>query len=366
MSGAVGSVFDGMYLHGSREFAIHPTNPGGGKASRVSDAFEGGAAPKMVTLLKGQDLNLRREAMFSMVRYTKANPKNIVKCVEAGAVKCLVEHLSDRDAVLRRHACKLLSLLSGTKIGLEDVLYENGIAALLAHLDDADAQCRQEVYSALVELTRHPEGAKKVHEARGIPALVKKCRVDVYKEIEPLVLQTLHQCLNTDESQMEALLIDGMVVMTKLLTRETAEGEPDNVIRTWAAKNIQQLSIAYAAKPKVIESGALRELGKLLRCDDKELKLAATNALMSASIDIKAKQICLEMDAVAPLIKDLSDYSNGPQIIASIKTLENIAEQSRPMVSDALTALIALESDHPSGLIRKYATDCIAMIRWSP
>jgi hypothetical protein len=49
MSGAVGSVFDGMYLHGSREFAIHPTNPGGGKASRVSDAFEGGAAPKMVS-----------------------------------------------------------------------------------------------------------------------------------------------------------------------------------------------------------------------------------------------------------------------------------------------------------------------------
>jgi hypothetical protein len=81
-----------------------------------------------------------------MVRYTKANPKNIVKCVEAGvhsipwnavasctvveyivhryaemhastgAVKCLVEHLSDRDAVLRRHACKLLSLLSGVSM----------------------------------------------------------------------------------------------------------------------------------------------------------------------------------------------------------------------------------------------------------
>lgn len=39
---------------------------------------------QVALLVDQQDLNLRREAMFSMLRYTKSNPQNIVKCVEAG------------------------------------------------------------------------------------------------------------------------------------------------------------------------------------------------------------------------------------------------------------------------------------------
>jgi hypothetical protein len=84
--------------------------------------------PGQVALLADQDLNLRREAMFSMLRYTKSNPQNIVKCVEAGvlaphltvrratllmkgcgagAVKLLVPLMRHEDTVLRRNACKL-------------------------------------------------------------------------------------------------------------------------------------------------------------------------------------------------------------------------------------------------------------------
>ena len=98
-----------VYTHSAREFYEHKP------PLRVSDAFEGRAAPKMVRavnrssvveaigslvtvpppggqvalLVDQQDLNLRREAMFSMLRYTKSNPQNIVKCVEAG-VHCPV------------------------------------------------------------------------------------------------------------------------------------------------------------------------------------------------------------------------------------------------------------------------------------
>lgn len=347
-----------VYTHSAREFYEHKP------PLRVSDAFEGRAAPKMVALLVDQqDLNLRREAMFSMLRYTKSNPQNIVKCVEAGAVKLLVQLMRHEDTVLRRSACKLVGRLSSHLIGFQEVLRENGMRNLLGKLNDPDEQCRQEVYTTLVALTDKQEGAQNCIDNRGVPMLVEKLKLGSNPVIEPLVLQALYQCLMTDAAQMEALLAGGMETMAALISAD--ENQSADVQR-WATKNISQLSIPYAAKSKALQCGVPKHLAKLLKGNDPDLQLVAANALMSITIDVEAKKVALEIDLVSTLVRNLYQKKNDALLIASIKCLENIAEESRPMVLDALSVLRMLTLEHPSGLIKKYAQQAIDIIRWTP
>ncbi|ELT87452.1 hypothetical protein CAPTEDRAFT_198826 [Capitella teleta] len=324
--------------------------------TKATLAYGNRALPRLNRELNDATLLTRQKSVRMLCDYLH-DPQNIAGALREGITVSLKKLLADSDITVRQKSTECLYVIAGHAIGREAFLREGIIVPLSKLFDDSEDIARLNAHLAFEMLSKSPTGAEGIVEAKLVPTLVKKLKIE-HDEIKELILDTLHFCMF--EETQSALDSEAMEVFTELLQHKSSS------IRGKAARDIMDLSVPLNGKNRAVEVKCVPVLVDLLKDTCTDVRANAAGALMMITITTKGKYTALASDAIAPLVSLVDDPTSEVRVNA-VKALTCLSEapEGRKALSDHVEKIKARTEEEVPAVVK--AANCAAsVITWKP
>lgn len=324
--------------------------------TRTPLAYGERALPRLNRELQDAELLTRQRAVMSLCGYLH-DPEHIAAALREGIAGSLKNLLSDSDLTVRQKSTECLYVMAGHAIGRETFLEDGVIVPLSSLFDDKEDIARKNAHQAVEMIAETPQGAEGIVNAKLVPKLVKKLKIE-HDEIKEFILDTLHFCLLV--STEDALAHEGMEVFTELLSHDTPS------LRAKAARDIMDLSAPLAGKDKAVEVKCVAILVALLKDETPDVRAKAAGALMTITITTKGKYTALEAEAIPPLVELVDDETSEVRLNA-LKALTCLGEcpEGRKVLTEHVAKIQAHCEDAIPAVV-KAAQIAVDVITWKP
>ncbi|KAI9141450.1 armadillo-type protein [Paraphysoderma sedebokerense] len=293
--------------------------------------------------LSSSSIDIKQNALTHLTDILH-DPYNISDGITSGLLGILRELVNDSEVTTRQKTTKLLMILAGTfDIGQakgRDALIENHIFEVLPPLvNDPDESVRMNVHRVYAAISMVAEVIPSILSQNSAIVQSLLIRLSSTKDPEPfftqhLILTTLYNLTLSSELCAEtAIALQAIPILTNLLISKI--GGTD--VMVGAANVLQALSFGREGKKQIVKydddgkgdsSMTIKVLVEVLKHTSSEVRAAAAGALMSIAVDVEAKGLIIQENAV-PLLSNLLKDPNDAVQLNALKTISAIAEDSR-------------------------------------
>lgn len=293
---------------------------------------------KLVEELSNSNIDIKQNALTHLTDILH-DPYNISDGVTSGLLGILRELVNDSEVTTRQKTTELLMILAGQAKG-RDALIENHIFEVLPPLvNDPDESVRMNVHRVYAAISMVAEVIPSILSQNSAIVQSLLIRLSSTKDPEPfftqhLILTTLYNLTLSSELCAEtAIALQAIPILTNLLISKI--GGTD--VMVGAANVLQALSFGREGKKQIVKydddgkgdsSMTIKVLVEVLKHTSSEVRAAAAGALMSIAVDVEAKGLIIQENAV-PLLSNLLKDPNDAVQLNALKTISAIAEDSR-------------------------------------
>ncbi|XP_068094460.1 radial spoke head 14 homolog isoform X2 [Hyperolius riggenbachi] len=272
-------------------------------------------------------------------------------------MKSLKALLSDEDSTVRRKTTEIFYIVAGHNVGREGILRSEVVIALSHLLDDSEDIVRRNMHQTYEMLSELPSGAAALVEAGLVAQLVKKLESE-HEEIQDVILETLHFCLQKDATQ--ALNTGAVPILKEKLIH------PLVGIRRKAACALMEICVPLEGKESVVKAEVVPILVQLLEDEDTEVRANAAGALMFITITTQGKYAALQSGAIPKLLALIKDSHSRVRLncLKALTTLSEAPEGRKVLLQDVnLIQECIMDSNEA---VRNAAATAVRVIQWKP
>ncbi|KAG8597108.1 hypothetical protein GDO81_002165, partial [Engystomops pustulosus] len=208
-------------------------------------------------------------------------------------------------------------------------------------------------YSCLVSIA----GAAALVDAGLVSKLVVKLESEL-DEIQEVILETLHFCLQADASQ--ALAAGAVMILKSKLSHPLVS------IRRKAACALMEICVPLEGKESVCKAEVIPLLVQLLDDSDPEVRANAAGALMYITITTPGKYAALQAGTIPKLLAHVKDTQSKVRLncLKAITTLSETPEGRKILLQDVNLIQGCMEDS--SEAVRRAAEIAVRVIQWKP
>ncbi|KAM9329769.1 radial spoke head 14 homolog [Gastrophryne carolinensis] len=319
-------------------------------------AFGERALPKLNEELRSPDLIIRQRALMSLCDLVH-DPENVYQAVHLGVMESLKALLYDQDSTVRQKTTEMFHIMAAHNIGRTGILRSDSVITLANLLDDPVAKVRQNVHQTFKLLSELPSGAAELVDAGLVAQLVSKLESED-DEIQAVILETLHFCLQTDATQ--ALNSGAVPILKAKLSHSSAS------IRRKAACALMELCVPLEGKESMCKAEVVPILVQLLEDQDAEVIANVAGALMFITITTQGKYAALHSGAI-PKLLNLVKHNHSKVRLNSLKALTTLSEtpEGRKVLLQHVNVIQECLMD-PSEAVSRAAAIAVRVIQWKP
>ncbi|KAM3939541.1 radial spoke head 14 homolog [Leptodactylus fuscus] len=312
--------------------------------------------PKLNEELRAPELLTRQRALMALCDMLH-DPENVYQAVHLGFMESLKNLLYDQDRTVRQKATEIFYIMAGHNIGRDGILRSDIIIALSHLLDDSVDVCRRNMHQTYEMLSEIPIGASALVDAGLVSLLVGKLQTEL-DEIQEVILDTLHFCLQADAAQ--ALAAGAVMILKEKLSHPLVS------IRRKAACALMEICVPMEGKESVCKAEVIPLLVHLLDDSDAEVRANVAGALMYITITTEGKYAALHSDVIPKLLALVKD-SNSKVRLNCLKTLTTLSETpgGRQILLQDVGIIQGCMEDS-SEAVRRAATIAVKVIQWKP
>lgn len=339
----------------------------------LTEPYGLGVYSKLVRKLDAEDEQLRQKALVALLCLFGQKQEHVVLSIRHGVIPALLRRLKDPAEKARSLGAQALMWCVGTPLGLQQVLDEERIPALMEAVDDQSPQVAVEALRCLAAMDNA------VGENGGTKALIQDGCVKVYIRkasqgpdiVTQHALIALTKVFSVKEAFVSVLDAGAMPALANLLR---TRAECDGVVEQ-ACDNIARLCFYQAGKRAAVEfndkKGVLVEVRPFLKSNSVAVRRAATAAAMSVTIEDGGRRQALNDGVVDSLAELICGGEADPVTnINALKALCNCSENpaARPKLKKCLPRIGELGGDlaGKNDLLRRSAKRATYMINWEP
>ncbi len=238
------------------------------------------------------------------------------------ALKYTIPLLSDEEALVRKQAARVLTLLGPLAASAKD--------SLLKAIGDPEAEVRVAVLDALFKTAPGafrpavPVLAKLIAANGKVPTENIAMLAAHEKEITPLLMKELGTTKTNEYTALVAALAQLRVTSQPLLI--AALDDPSAAVRCQASVVLMTLgNVAPESLPKLI---------RLLKDPDADVRLRAVGAIIH--VDLERKQIAEWLPTIESLVRDQKHPSIQMEAVGMLESLGKLARSAAPTLKLAL------------------------------
>ncbi|XP_068094454.1 radial spoke head 14 homolog isoform X1 [Hyperolius riggenbachi] len=324
--------------------------------TKAQVAFGERALPKLNEELQSPDLITRQRALMALCDLMH-DPEHVYRAMNLGFMKSLKALLSDEDSTVRRKTTEIFYIVAGHNVGREGILRSEVVIALSHLLDDSEDIVRRNMHQTYEMLSELPSGAAALVEAGLVAQLVKKLESE-HEEIQDVILETLHFCLQKDATQ--ALNTGAVPILKEKLIH------PLVGIRRKAACALMEICVPLEGKESVVKAEVVPILVQLLEDEDTEVRANAAGALMFITITTQGKYAALQSGAIPKLLALIKDSHSRVRLncLKALTTLSEAPEGRKVLLQDVnLIQECIMDSNEA---VRNAAATAVRVIQWKP
>ncbi|XP_066459681.1 radial spoke head 14 homolog [Eleutherodactylus coqui] len=318
-------------------------------------AFGERALPKLNEELQAAELLTRQRALMALCHLLH-DPEDVFQAVRLGFMESLKNLLNDEDPTVRQKTTEIFCIMAGHNIG-RDAILRSDIITMSHLLDDPVDICRKNMHQTYEMLSELPAGAAALVEAGLVSQLVRKLESEL-DEIQEVILDTLHFCLQADASQA---LGAGAVAILK-----TKLSHPLVSIRRKAACALMEICVPLEGKESVCRAEVIPLLVQLLDDGDAEVRANVAGALMYITITTQGKYAALHSGVIPKLLALVKDSQSKIRLncLKALTTLAETPEGRKLLLQDVSLIEGCLEDS--SEAVRRAASIAVNVIQWKP
>lgn len=223
------------------------------------------------------------------------DPEHAYTAINLGSVLTLSRLLSDEDKYVRYKSACIFVTIASHAIGRTEMIKKRVVKTLSKLFYDEEDAVRFAAIQAISMLCETFYGAKSVVEEKLVAMLIKKISDD-RKEIQELILNTLHLCFRIDPE--EALDCDIFSYLKKLLN-----GSEQSRTCKQAADLLADVCTCPRGKQEAVDDGEIvPRLIKLVEACNGEVVASVTNAICMIAITTEGKYAFIKNGAIPALI----------------------------------------------------------------
>lgn len=338
------------------EARISPYLPPNIDPTKAPVAFGERALPKLNEELGDPELLTRQRALMALCDLLH-DPEHVCQAVHLGFMESLKNLLYDQDCTVRQKTTEIFHIMAGHNIGRDGILRSDIIIAMSHLLDDPVDICRRNMHQTYEMLSELPAGAAALVDAGLVSQLVRKLESEL-DEIQEVILDTLHFCLQADASQA---LGAGAVQILKMKL-----SHPLVSIRRKAACALMEICVPLEGKKSVCKAEVIPLLVQLLDDSDDEVRANVAGALMFITITTQGKYAALHSGAIPKLLALVKDSHSKVRLncLKALTTLSETPEGRKILLQDV--SLIQGCVEDSSEAVRRAATIAVRVIQWKP
>ncbi|XP_073485345.1 radial spoke head 14 homolog [Aquarana catesbeiana] len=319
-------------------------------------AFGERALPKLNEELKSPDLTTRQRSLMALCDLVH-DSEYVYQVVHLGFMNSLKTLLYDEDSTVRQKTTEVFHIMAGHNIGREGILKSDLIIPLSHLLNDPVDIVRRNLHQTLEMLSELRAGATALVDAGLIAQLVSKLESE-HDEIQELILETLHFCLQADASQA---LNAGAVPILKGKLSHPLVG-----IRRKAACALLEICVPLEGKESVCKAEVVPIFVQLLEDEDAEVRANAAGALMFTTITTQGKYAALHSGAIPKLLALVKDSHSKVRLncIKALTTLSETPEGRKVLLPDVNLIQECLSDSNEA--VSRAAAIAVQVIQWKP
>ncbi|XP_077149918.1 radial spoke head 14 homolog isoform X1 [Ranitomeya variabilis] len=324
--------------------------------TKAAVAFGDRALPKLNEELRAPALLTRQRALMAVCDLLH-DPENVYQAVQLGIMESLKDLLYDDDCTVRQKTTEIFYIMAGHNIGRDGILRSGIIVAISHLLDDPINVCRRNTHLMYEMLSELPAGAAALVDAGLVSQLVRKLESEL-DEIQEVILETLHFCLQADASQ--ALGAGAVMVLKEKLSHPLVS------IRRKAACALMEICVPLEGKESVCKAEVIPLLVQLLDDSDAEVRANVAGALMYITITTQGKYAALHSGAIPKLLALIEDNDSKVRLncLKALTTLSETPEGRKLLLQDA--SLIQACTEDSSEAVGRAASIAVRVIQWKP
>ncbi|XP_075687855.1 radial spoke head 14 homolog [Rhinoderma darwinii] len=338
------------------EARISPYSPPHIDPTKAHVAFGERALPKLNEELRDPELPTRQRALMALCDLAH-DPDNVYQAVRLGFMESLKNLLFDQDCTVRQKTTEIFYIMAGHNVGRDGILRSDVIIAMSHLLDDPVDICRRNMHQTYEMLSELPAGAAALVDAGLVSQLVKKLESEL-DEIQEVILDTLHFCLQADATQ--ALGAGAVMILKRKLSHPLVS------IRRKAACTLMEICVPLEGKESVCKAEVIPLLVQLLDDSDAEVRANVAGALMYITITTQGKYAALHSGATPKLLALVKD-SHSKVRLNCLKALTTLSEtpEGRKILLQDVNLIIGCMED-PSEAVKRAASVAVRVIQWKP
>ncbi|XP_072271668.1 radial spoke head 14 homolog [Pyxicephalus adspersus] len=319
-------------------------------------AFGERALPKLNEELKSSDLITRQRSLMALCDLVH-DPEYVYQAVHLGFMESLKTLLFDEDCTVRQKTTEVFHIMAGHNIGREGILRSDVVITLSHLLNDPVDIVRRNLHQTFEMLSELPAGAAALVDAGLIPQLVSKLESE-HEEIQELILETLHFCLQADATQ--ALNAGAVPILKEKLSH------PLVGIKRKAVCALMEICVPLEGKESVCKAEVVPIFVQLLEDGDAEVRASAAGALMFTTITTQGKYAALRSGAIPKLLALVKDSHSKVQLncLKALTTLSETPEGRKILLPDVNKIQECLMDS--SEAVRRAASIAVKVIQWRP
>ncbi|XP_073530187.1 radial spoke head 14 homolog isoform X2 [Phyllobates terribilis] len=376
---------------------ISPYLPPDIDPTKAAVAFGERALPKLKEELRDPALLTRQRALMAVCDLLH-DPENVYQAVRLDFMESLKDLLYDEDCTVRQKTTEIFYIMAGHNIGRDGILRSDIIVAISHLLDDPVDICRRNVHQMYEMLSELPAdgsiwnkycnpdsrtagakwrshdkasykapaseiihftltGAAALVDAGLVSQLVRKLESEL-DEIQEVILETLHFCLQADASQ--ALGAGAVMVLKEKLSHPLVS------VRRKAACVLMEICVPLEGKGSVCKAEVIPLLVQLLDDSDAEVRANVAGALMYITITTQGKYAALHSGAIPKLLALVKDNDSKVRLncLKALTTLSETPEGRKLLLQDV--SLIQACTEDSSEAVSRAASIAVRVIQWKP
>ncbi|KAM4051517.1 radial spoke head 14 homolog [Anomaloglossus baeobatrachus] len=324
--------------------------------TKAAVAFGERALPKLNEELRDPALLTRQRALMAVCDLLH-DPENVYQAVRLGFMESLKDLLYDQDCTVRQKTTEIFYIMAGYNIGRDGILKSDIIVAISHLLDDPVDICRRNMHQMYEMLSELPAGAAALVAAGLVSQLVRKLESEL-DEIQEVILETLHFCLQADASQ--ALGAGAVMVLKEKLSHPLVS------IRRKAACALMEICVPLEGKESVCKAEVIPLLVHLLDDSDTEVRANVAGALMYITITTQGKYAALHCGVIPKLLAlvKADDSKVRLNCLKALTTLSETPEGRKILLQDV--SLIQSCTQDSSEAVSRAASIAVRVIQWKP
>ncbi|KAH7373907.1 hypothetical protein KP509_17G079200 [Ceratopteris richardii] len=319
-------------------------------------------APKIVRCLEDLNLCVRQKALLWAVELA-ATPTGHYQCIKAGLLEALTRRVDEKDMQMKKYVAIVLGHLAGVQDACVEMSRLGFIKWLLKMVTSAEDSLRESSLNALLNASfNETVRIELVQEEATLPFIVKTSKDIGCERCATFGLRILQRCLagGTDNIAIARLLSADAIPILMVLLKS-----PSEELQEASMRLLCLLSMHSGAKCQAQNLLGIGALLGFLHKENVQLQTAATAALMSLTVDIKAKQDFIQQNGV-PAIIPFIDSDSKILSFNALQLATNIAENpaGRSQLHSQIRKVQTLLDTSHSQIQKRFAKAALQQLRF--